>query len=105
MDKFVAGSLLTWTIDKYREDVEILPVMMLLREVARKNDKRPAKIEMHAPDEWVRNLTGEEDLRDVYLISRVPREHFQAWHAASQEATKAAEELNQSAPTDPVPAG
>lgn len=87
MNGSIAGSLLTWAIEKHRADVENLPVISLMSGAARKNDKRPARLDMHVPDEWVKNIAGDEALRDVYVITRVPREHFEEWHReASQQS-------------------
>lgn len=101
MDRYIAGSLLTWSIQGHREDVEILPVVPLLVGAARKNDKRPARFDMSVPDDWVKNAAGDEELRDVYLVCRVPREHFLEWH---RKSTEPATEADSAAPPEEAPA-
>lgn len=45
--------------------------------VSRKNDKRPAKLEMFIPDEVAMNILGKESLQDAYIFLRIPREVIQ----------------------------
>ena len=44
---------------------------------SRKNDKQPfGTIVAAVPDDWVKNLKGNDKLQDVYLLVRVPRESY-----------------------------
>lgn len=42
-------------------------------DAVRSNDKRPAKVEFYCPDDWVKNLTGNGKLKDVFVVVRVDR--------------------------------
>ena len=100
MDARIVRSLLSWTLEHAPNELEHLPLLMLIREMARQNDRRPAKIELHAPDDWVLNIGGDEKLRDVYLLTRVPREQYDRW-VERLEAERSAKCEEPVAPTEP----
>jgi len=82
----VASTLLAWAHSEHSGEVEVLPLLALVVDSSRENDKRPAKLVVSVPDDWVKNIAGYDQLQDVYLVSRVPRELFQEWDKASREA-------------------
>ena len=98
MDPRVASSLISFATRERVADVEALPLLNCLRDGARKNDKRPAYLSFHVPDEWALNIAGDEHLRDVYVCFKVTREAYQDWMA------KIESERSASAPVDSEPA-
>lgn len=56
------------------EKLTILSLTAFLLEGARKNDKRPAWLKLAVPDNVVLNLFGYKELRDNYLLVRIPLE-------------------------------
>lgn len=58
------------------EELEIVIVNGLTTEMARQNDRRPAYMKYFVPDEWVKNYAGIDNLKDIYVGIRVPRESF-----------------------------
>jgi hypothetical protein len=82
VNKLFVHRLLKWAIKDDEPGYEALSVNNLLTDGARKNDKRAAWMRVHCPDNWVLNIGGDEKLRDVYLLLRVPREVVDQWSAA-----------------------
>jgi hypothetical protein len=69
---------LTYALEKYPEQVELLPMQDLVVESARQNAKRPAFVKLAVPDEVVKILKGERrDDADLLLVVRVPRQVLQ----------------------------
>lgn len=66
--------LLTRTIELKGDDTQALLINPYLADTARDNGKRPAYIKFYSPDAWARNLTGDTDRVDAYIIVRVPKE-------------------------------
>lgn len=64
---------LAFALDKYPHDVEALPIDQLVLDTARESERRPAYVQLAVPDDWVKNLRGKADQRDVVLLVRVPR--------------------------------
>lgn len=46
-------------------------------DAVRKNDYRPALLTFVIPDEAAMNLNGMPELRDVYMLVRIPREFYE----------------------------
>jgi hypothetical protein len=66
---------LEFAIEKYPERTEVIPVRELIMDSARKNDRRPAFIQLALPDEVVKGLRGHEDQEpNLLLLVRIPRE-------------------------------
>jgi protocatechuate 3,4-dioxygenase beta subunit len=89
-DHALAGSLVTWAVAQEPGSVEFMPVAAVLADAVRKNDKRPAHIKLLVPDSWSRNLTGDEAMKDAFLLARVPRELAERWSDEVAEARSAA---------------
>jgi hypothetical protein len=64
-------------LEKYPQRVEVVPLRELVVESARENDKRPAFVKLHLPDEVVKGLRGRVEEQDLLLVVRVPREVLQ----------------------------
>ena len=64
-------------LEKYPGRVEAVPLRDLVVESARQNDKRPAFVKLHLPDELVKGLRGRADEQDLLLLVRVPRDVVQ----------------------------
>lgn len=56
------------------QDIEWQLVGEMVKDTSRKNDKRPAILEIYTSDAWVQNLRGDSSLKDIYLLTRIPRE-------------------------------
>ena len=63
------NSFITWSIQNHPDKVELSPVLVI--DTARKNDKRPAKVELFVDDDWVKNWKGNQKLVDSYPLIRV----------------------------------
>jgi len=73
-----AHSLLTHAIAYNLEDVDYLGIVAI--SVARKNDKNPyGKLEMFFPDEWVKNIKGDEQFVDTYFLVKIDRVAVDEW--------------------------
>ena len=84
-----AKELIQWVLTVDDSNMEILPVWVL--DSARLNTKRPAKITIAVPDDYVKNLNG-LDLQDVYLMVKVPHathEEFVNWSGQPDAIKKA----------------
>lgn len=66
--------LIQFALKNYNGEVEIGSVYDGFSSAARQNEKRPAKLELFVPDDWVVNLTKNPKLSDAYLVMRIPRE-------------------------------
>jgi hypothetical protein len=65
---------LQFALDKYPEKVEMVPVVDLLLDSARQNEKRPAYVKLAMADEMVKSLRGQRQQKDVLLLVRIPGE-------------------------------
>jgi hypothetical protein len=65
---------LAYALEKYPGRVEVAQLRELVTESARKNDKRPAFVKLHVPDEVVKGLRGRPEETDLVLLVRVPKE-------------------------------
>jgi hypothetical protein len=54
--------------------VEIADARRLLLDSGRRNDKRPAYVQLAVPDEMVKDLRGRPEKADALLLVRLPRE-------------------------------
>jgi len=68
------AELIQVALKNYQPDVEVVSAYESFSSAARQNDKRPAKLELFVPDEWVVNMTKNPKLSDAYLVVRLPRE-------------------------------
>lgn len=64
--------LLRFALDKYPEQVEVVPLGELVVDSARESGKRPAYVKLAVPDEVVKSLRGSrQGARRVFVV-RVP---------------------------------
>lgn len=71
-----AKELIEWAWLCADDEVEVLPVWVL--DDARLNPKRPANITIAVPDEYVKNLRGDQP-QDVYVLVRVKNKAHEEW--------------------------
>lgn len=70
----------------------------------RQNDKRPAMMHIMVPDEWVKNIRGTEELQDIYIICKYPRELWEAYQEPdADDDTKKPDTSVPEAATDGIP--
>ncbi len=66
---------LVFALEKYPEQMEVLPLDELVLDSARVNEKRPAFLKIAVPDEAVKALRGPATKRErVYALVSFPRE-------------------------------
>jgi len=65
---------LQFALEKYPQQVEMIPVADLLLDSARQNEKRPAFVKLAMADELVKSLRGQRQQQDVLLLVRIPGE-------------------------------
>ena len=65
---------LAYALEKYPEQVEMVPIERIVTDSARQNAKRPAYVTLAVPDEVVKSLKGSRDDRDLVLLVRVPKQ-------------------------------
>ena len=65
---------LQFALEKYPQQVELVPVADLLLDSARQNEKRPAYVKLAMADELVKSLRGQRQQKDVLLLVRIPGE-------------------------------
>jgi hypothetical protein len=65
---------LQFALQKYPQQVELVPIADLLLDSARQNEKRPAFVKLAMADELVKNLRGQRQQKDVLLMVRIPSE-------------------------------
>lgn len=75
-------SFLVHALKKFPETIDINTIGNLLVNAARQNDKRPAFFQLVVQDDWVKNVYGHEDLQDVFIIARIPREVLNDWRTS-----------------------
>jgi hypothetical protein len=63
---------LAFALDKYAQQVEVVPLSELVMESARENPRRPAFVKIALPDEAVKALRGGGG--DTLLLVRIPQE-------------------------------
>lgn len=95
--KEMAAQFMDWMLHNWPEETELLPFWV--KETARQNPKRPAYVQLSVPDEWVKNVKGDERFCDTYIIMRAPAELFQRWTrelrgTALDNAMNAAQDVN-----------
>lgn len=68
-------STLAFALEKYPEQVELVPLEALVLDSTRGNDKRPATLKIAVPDEMVKALRGPRERRPnlVFLVT-MPRQ-------------------------------
>lgn len=64
---------LSLAMTKHLDDVECVSAGALIMDIGRANDKRPAYAKIAVPDDWIKNIKGDEKLRDIYVMSRIDR--------------------------------
>ena len=75
-----AAELLDWVHLVEPESMDILPIWVL--DSGRLNEKKPARLTIAVPDDWVKNLNGDQP-QDVYLLVKVSHkthEQFVNWN-------------------------
>ena len=65
---------LSFALEKYPHQVELVPVEQLLMDTARESGKRPAYLKLAVPDETVKSLRGRKQSGDHLLLVRLPKE-------------------------------
>lgn len=75
--KLELATFLSKALEKIPGDVDLVFMNNVVRDGARKNDKRPAYLSTWVPDEWSLNIFGKPDFRDMYLAVRIPIEFVQ----------------------------
>ncbi len=65
---------LQFALEKYPQQVELVPIADLLLDSARQNEKRPAFVKLAMADELVKSLRGQRQQKDVLLMVRIPSE-------------------------------
>jgi hypothetical protein len=65
---------LQFALEKYPQQVEMVPVAELLLDSARQNERRPAYVKLAVADEVVKNLRGQRQHSDILLMVRIPGE-------------------------------
>lgn len=75
--------LVSWTINNSK-NLEILPVWVL--DTGRLNEKRPAYLKMAVPDDYVKNLNGDQP-RHIYLLVKINHEVHEEWVNWSSQPT------------------
>lgn len=84
-----AAELLDWVRVVEPESMEILPIWVL--DSGRLNEKKPARLTIAVPDDWVKNLNGDQP-QDVYLLVKVPHkthEEFVNWSGQPDSVKRA----------------
>lgn len=71
IDGFV--EIFTFALDNYPEQVTVAPLVAMITDWARQNDKRPGWVKVNVSDEVVQNIKGNPDLRDFMAVVRIPR--------------------------------
>lgn len=95
-----AHSLLTHAIAYNLEDVDYLGIVAT--SVARKNDKNPyGKLEMFFPDEWAKNIKGDEKFVDTYFLVKIDRVAVDEWAEKCRALRTQREAESQDSPEDP----
>lgn len=61
---------------KFKGAVMLQPLNSVITQVRRKNDKRNADIRFSCPDEIVKNLTGDAERTDVYVVIQIKRDAY-----------------------------
>ena len=65
---------LQFALEKYPQQVELVPLADLLLDSARQNEKRPAYVKLAMADELVKSLRGQREQKDVLALVRIPGE-------------------------------
>ena len=65
---------LQFALEKYPQQVELVPLADLLLDSARQNEKRPAYVKLAMADELVKSLRGQREQKDVLALVRIPAE-------------------------------
>lgn len=63
-----------FALARYPERLEVSNLEDMLLGSARRSATQPARVELGLSDEAVKNLRGEPERRDLYLVVRIPRE-------------------------------
>lgn len=66
--------ILAFALEKYPEQVEVVPLAELAIDSARQNPKRPAYVKLAMPDEVVKSLRGGRRGGSITLVVHVPEE-------------------------------
>jgi hypothetical protein len=65
---------LSFALERYPEQIELVPLEELVVESARQNDRRPAYLKIAVPDQLVKELRGGKGERDLLMLVRVPKD-------------------------------
>lgn len=66
--------ILTFALEKYPDQVDVVPIGELAIDSARQNPKRPAYVKLAMPDEVVKSLRGGRQGGSITLVVHVPEE-------------------------------
>jgi hypothetical protein len=68
---------LAFALEKYPEQLEVVPLADLVTDSARENPRRPAYVKLSVPDDVVKSIRGGASDSDILLLVRLPREILQ----------------------------
>lgn len=71
------SATLRQVLDRFPDKVDVADVRRLVLDAGRRNDKRPAYLQVAVPDEVVKDLRGRPEKADLLLFVRIPRETLQ----------------------------
>lgn len=72
--KLELATFLTKALEKIPGETDLVFLNNVIRDGARKNDRRPAYLTAFVPDEWTLNIFGSPNLRDMFIAVRIPIE-------------------------------
>jgi hypothetical protein len=68
------AALLRQALERFPQEVEVADLRRLVIDAGRRNEKRPAYVQLSVPDEVVKDLRGRPEKADTLLLVRLPRE-------------------------------
>lgn len=101
-----AIDFLRYAADNPHPEFEAYSLGEIYIDGARQNDKHPAWARIMLPDHYLKNIRGNEELQDIYLFLKFPREVWERYSLPSantgngemtdvkEESTKEAEETS-----------
>lgn len=67
-------TLLHYAVTNFTNSLFYMPLFGKMINAKRRNDKRPATVEIIVPDEIVKNLNGNYDQRHEFILVAIPRD-------------------------------
>lgn len=78
--------LLLHVLDKNPASMQIVPVYPNIADHARQNDRHPAWVKINVPDEWVKNMQGYDNLKNLYLVIKIDRDELDTFEKTTANA-------------------